>query len=221
MIEVLGNSSEPQFSGFDELLESFTRGQLSLNKVQEASRRSVTNVTTNPDTWVSITHRNDNGTLNISIGEKKLPANIERQWVWGAKTAEGQFLLKTAHEYAHAVQHAYDGVLLAWLDRRISDVPDWSESYLRLYGALKKTGALSGLAAMDFYHEQSRTTGNLHVPTHEDMAEFIGAFIVSDTYFDFRMQNARKLLPNDAREEIKILVKKVVEHYIESQSRNK
>jgi hypothetical protein len=214
--ESIRNSSEPQFNDFEGVLQSFADGELRINKIQEISQGKVVRIETNPDTWISVTHRNDDGTYNMTIGEQKLPANIERQWKWGTKTAEGQFVVKTSHEYAHVVQNAYDEILLKWLDNRIDKVPEWSEVYLRLYSALSETGPVNGLAAMGFYHE--RSVGNLHAPTHEDIAELIGAYMIGDEYFDFRIKNANVLLSDDTQKEIKVLVESIVTHYISSLS---
>jgi len=203
MSERLGLRNEqppkPQpFADFPQVLESFVKNQLDINKIQELTRDFV-RVESNPNTWISST-RSEGPITHVSIGEKMLPEDIARQFRWGAETAEQQYVVKVAHEYAHVIQEMFDQQLLRWLDGA-ENVPEDAISYVQLYAALAGIGGLHGLSQMGVYHEQNRSTGNLDVSVYEDMAETIGSYLLSSEYFLYRLQNAHgKVTQQQAKE---------------------
>jgi len=189
----------PPFQGFPQILEEFVSNQLAINKVQEFARDRVT-LESDPSTWVSSASSTEKGT-HISIGEQKVPEAIARQFRWGAETAEQEYVVKVAHEYAHIVQAAFDQYLLRWLDGA-NDIPMDAVAYVQLYVVLAAVGSLHGLSQMNVYHEQGRTTGNLNVSVYEDMAETIGSYLLGNEYFLYRIQNAQRQITQEQAREI-------------------
>lgn len=206
------NQERLEFPDFSKILEQFVEGKLPLNEIQKLTASSV-RVETRSDTWVSRARRLANNQHEIYIGEQSIPRETLRRWKLGVESVEAQFLLKTAHEYAHVVQHRFDQYLLDWLDERIDEVPQWAESYIRLYAALTETGLITGLAQEQIYHMQNATTGRLKMPTYEDMAELIAASTLTKEYFLFRMKNASVHLPSDIVEGMWGLISDVIEQF--------
>jgi hypothetical protein len=210
------NTNEPnkqsEFLGFNEIIQQFSEGKLPLNEIQEITKGLVT-VNSHSNTWISSTKRLEGGKFEIKIGEQLLPSLTSDKWNWGARSVEVQFLVKVAHEYAHVIQNKFDKVLLDWLDGKINEVPKFAESYIRLYALLNETGILTGLADENIYHNQSQTTGNLKMSTYEDMAELIGASILSKDYFMFRMENSNIQLSKETIDNFYRLIMETVEQF--------
>ena len=183
------HSRQESFEGMRQLIRDFADGKLTINRVQQAATPLVRSIESDPGTWVSRTHNNKDGTVHISIGEQAIPDATLRRWKWGTDTVEGQYAVKVSHEYAHIVQKAFDNDLLSWLDQIRGSFSQVGEQYIRLYAGLNQNGPVTGLAAGSLYHEQSSDTGNLDMQTYEDLAELIGARMLSKDYFAFRMRN--------------------------------
>ena len=211
-------SAEQHFAGFKHLLEKFVGGRLTINQVQKLSRDIVA-IRTDPNAFSSEACDNNNGTHDILIGEKMVPADIQRRLKWGARTIEGQFLVKVSHEYAHIIQPMFDRELVPWLDKTSNEIPDWCEPYARLYAGLTETGPLTGLANEPYYHGRGRYTENLRSPTYEDMAELIGAYMISEEYLAFRLKHIYVELPQDILDGFHSLIRKIVGHYVQEKSK--
>ncbi|MDB5244778.1 MAG: hypothetical protein JWN18_648 [Parcubacteria group bacterium] len=206
------------FMGFEQVLEKFVAQQLPINKIQELTRGQV-NIESNSASWVSSARSLEKAT-QITIGEQKIPENIARQFGWGANSAEQEYAVKVAHEYAHVLQKTFDQHLLQWLDGA-DDIPEDAIPYLQLYAALATISGLFGLSQLDIYHEQSRATGNLSVPVYEDMAETLSSYLLGDEYFLYRLQHARKQITEDQLKEIAEYVIQIMDTWEEKNLPNR
>jgi hypothetical protein len=126
-------------------------------------------------------------------------------------SAKEQLLIKLAHEAAHVFQNqiGYEQALVDFLNGA-SDMDEKFHPYLELYTFLNTKGVCNGLANMDGYHNQSRDTGLLSMKTLEDMTEFIGAYLISDDYFNFRLDGSKIPLSEEEKVKITALVIQIV-----------
>lgn len=203
------DSRNKSFADFSRLLVEFVEGRLQLSEIQRMMGGAV-KVESNANSWVSHTIRRPGKTFEISIGEQKVPDDIIRQWGWGADTVESQYLVKISHEYAHVFQDVFDQNLVRWLDGA-DDIPEDHVNYILLYAFLAQSGRITGLSDMNIYHEQSKSSGNLSIPVYEDMAEMLGAYFISEEYFNFRVGQSRIDLSPAKQAELKDLIVKVVQ----------
>ena len=130
---------------------------------------------------------------------------------WGVDKTKEQLLVKLAHETAHAFQNqsGHETALVNFLNGS-NNIDEKSRPYLELYALLNAKGVCNGLADMNIYHKQSSTTGLLDVTTLEDITEFIGAYLISDEYFNFRLDGSRTPLSKDEKNKISTLVVQIV-----------
>ena len=186
---------EAVFTGFDTVLQQFVDGTLDINKV--IGRSANTTYRDDPNTWISVTKKNQDGTLDIVIGTQGISEERRLSWKWGAITPEQQFVVKVAHEYAHVLQNKFDADLTAWLDGANIDENSNSVAYIRLYAFFAQAEGLNGLAKDPVYHKQNERAGYLNVPAYEDMAETLAAAFLGKEYFLFRVKQFRTQLPQD------------------------
>jgi hypothetical protein len=206
-----------RFPGFEQALQDYVDGNLTLNEVQELAPGKI-EIRDNPDTWVSSNRSNPDGTVTISIGLKEIPKETLNRWKWGTSTDAEQYLVKLSHEYAHVLQETFDGDLLAWLDRG-TDTTEDREPYLLLYQLLNALGQVNGLSKEGIYHAQSN--GRLQVPVYEDMAETLGSFFIGKDYLMWRLSQSDKQVSPENMEALEQIVDAIYSTWktIQSESR--
>lgn len=165
----------------------------------------------NDNSTISSTKRLEDGSAKISLGAVPFGKESVDSFGWGVDSAKEQLLIKLAHESAHAFQEqfGYEQALVNFLNGS-NDIGENFHPYIELYVFLNSKGVCNGLADMDVYHEQSRDTGLLSMNTLEDVTEFIGAYIISDDYFNFRLNASRITLTEEDKEKIATLVIQIV-----------
>ena len=155
--------------------------------------------------------RLENGSHHITIGTQPFSRTCVDSFGWGANSDEEQVLIKLAHEVAHVLQSqaGHEKALVAFLDGS-NDIGATFHPYIELYALLRERGICNGLANLDIYHAQSRTTGNLNMNTLEDITEFLGAYLISDAYFLFRLEQTKIPLSQDEMSKIASCVIQII-----------
>jgi hypothetical protein len=117
-----------------------------------------------------------------------------------------QLLIKISHELAHTFQEekGFENALVNFLNGT-NDINEHLP-YIELYALLSGIGPINGLATEAVYATQSANTGLLKVEILEDITELIAAYIVSDEYFSYRLENSVSSLTGEQKEEIVIKV---------------
>lgn len=168
-----------------------------------------TDVDYDPDTWVSVTRRGSDDKSSIVVGLQPWPEELVERWSVGSTNTNEQILFRLAHELSHAYQkeRGYEAALVKFLDGD-NDIPEQHIPYVELYVLLSGIGTVNGLTTAAIYEQQSRTTGNLKMETLEDITELIAAYLISDEYFLYRLENSVTVLDVVTKED---LAKKVIE----------
>src|SRR3989344_3886311 len=215
MLDTPEKSTEPRFRGFTGLLDQYKEGSLMLNAVEDASRNKISGVRLDPEHF--------GGDLTPSMKEDE------------------RILVIKSHEYAHTVMDLYEKNVVDLLNERIKKVPEWCASYVHLYTTLmemcwtsdpldrypeseKSELTLTGLASLEEYRHEERLDYELRKSPQittivEDMAELIGAYMLGDEYYKFRLRNNNFRLPKDVEDSIKDSIARIVQYFIESQTK--
>lgn len=195
----------------EEPLRRFLENDPTLRVSRVAHMLESTSVDFDENTSVSITHRGDEDVANkITIGTVPLSENTSSRWNMGTSDKSEQILIKLSHELAHAFQteKGYEGALVKFLNGGSNDIPENMIPYIELYALLSQIGAINPLTKEFVYAKQSRSTGNIKIETFEDITELISAYIISDEYFLYRLENSVTNLSHEEKEEV---AKKVIE----------
>lgn len=195
----------------EQIFKDYGEGKLPLNLVQEVLGNIA--VVEDKSSWVSSARRGDAAVLNIGL--EAVPAEIVKRWGWGVTEAADQVHVKASHEYAHFIQDFFDKDLACFLDNKINEVQEHSHSYLELYAFLAQTGRISGLPDETMYRQQTETLKQrgslLDMQTYEDMAEVIGAWMLGEVYYNFRLDNSKTPLTPEQRSQLTEMIEKVFE----------
>ena len=215
----VGNNSyqEPQprrlFSGLSQLMDQVLLNEESRDSLRIGRILSTTNGTlvVNEASAGSSVKRLEDGSSIISLGELPFRRESVDSFGWGVDSANEQLLIKLSHEIAHVFQSksGYEQALVNFLNGS-NDIDEKFHPYLELYAFLNTKGVCNGLADMDVYHQQSRDTGLLSMNTLEDMTEFIGAYLISDDYFTFRLEGSKLPLSGEEKNKISTLVIQII-----------
>jgi len=243
MLDTPEKSTEPRFRGFTGLLDQYKEGSLMLNAVEDASRNKISGVRLDPEHFGGdlTPSMKDEDTFVMVIGTKKGPPAIERKIRSGALNEDERILVIKSHEYAHTVMDLYEKNVVDLLNERIKKVPEWCASYVHLYTTLmemcwtsdpldrypeseKSELTLTGLASLEEYRHEERLDYELRKSPQittivEDMAELIGAYMLGDEYYKFRLRNNNFRLPKDVEDSIKDSIARIVQYFIESQTK--
>ncbi len=198
--------------GLGGALKKFMSGDptLRLNKLVDSLQGAV--VTTNENTWVSSTRRNEHDKNKISIGTAQLPHEVAKRWGVETDDVNEQILTKFAHELAHQfqIEKGFENALVRWLVDSEGKEVIASEHipYIELYAFIAQNGRITGLSSEPIYAEQSKNTGELKVEILEDITELISAYLISDEYFNYMLSISRKSLTH---EETEFICTKVIE----------
>jgi hypothetical protein len=159
----------------------------------------------------SSTKRLENGSSQISLGAMPFRRENVDSFGWGVDSAKEQLLVKLAHESAHVFQNqaGYEQALVGFLNGS-NDIDEKFHPYLELYTFLNTKGVCNGLADAGVYHRQSMDTGLLSISTLEDVTELIGAYLISDDYFNFRLEGSKVPLSDEDKKKIAMLVIQIV-----------
>lgn len=205
-------------SALQHMQREYTDGKLPLNITQLVLKDLK--VTAHKDSWVSSAKRGDAAVLNIGLGA--VPSDTVKRWGWGVTEAADQVHIKASHEYAHFIQDFFDKDLARFLDNKINDVQEHSHSYLELYAFLTQTGRISGLPEETIYKQQTETLKQqgslLDMQTYEDMAEVIGAWMLGEVYYNFRLNNSKTPLTSEQRSRLTEMIEKVFETWATKKS---
>jgi hypothetical protein len=201
------------FSGLSLIMDQVLLNDESRNSLRVRKILSTVNGTlfVNEASPESSVKRNEDGSSQVSIGAIPFRSESVDSFGWGVDSANEQLLVKLAHESAHVFQnHAgYEQALVNFLNGS-NDIDEKFHPYLELYAFLNTKGVCNGLADMNVYHKQSRDTGLLSMNTLEDMTEFIGAYLISDDYFNFRLVGSKVSLSEEDKKKIAMLVIQIV-----------
>lgn len=202
-----------EFSGLSQIMDQVLANEELRNSLRVGKVLSIVSGTLTIDDAAteSRTRRLENGTAEISLGAMPFGRESVDAFGWGAYSAKEQLLVKLAHESAHAFQSqdGYEQALVDFLNGS-NYIDDKFHPYIELYAFLNSKGVCNGLADMDVYHSQSRDTGLLSVNTLEDMTEFIGAYLISDEYFNFRLDGSKINLTEEDKKKIATLVVQII-----------
>lgn len=195
---------------FQDLLDKYAAKELPLNLAQELLKEI--HFTVEPSSWIGIARRTDR---SISLGLDAIPLDTVRRWGWGVESAADQVHVKASHEYAHFIQDFFDRDLTKFLDRKFEEVREQSHAYLQLYTVLSEIGRISGLPEEKIYERQNQEIsargGHLDMRIYEDMAEMIGAWMLGDDYYNFRLDHSVTPLTHEQKEDLTKLIWKVFE----------
>jgi hypothetical protein len=143
---------------------------------------------------------------------------------WGTETKEQDYVVKFAHEYAHAVQGEFEASLMRFLTKTgplaEGDIPEDHVPFLQLYSELQDIGGLFGLSSHPFYHQQNESMKAEHgylpvdIKVIEDMAELIGSYLLGTEYFLHRIGNTRARISQEQAERLAGYVVTVVDTWI-------
>ncbi|HEY4483763.1 MAG TPA: hypothetical protein VI752_01120 [Candidatus Paceibacterota bacterium] len=198
------NRSERQnFSLLEEPLRRFIENDPTLRLNRIAQVLQSTDVSYDENSWMSVTRREHDGTNKVTIGMQPLPQSSLDRWAIGTSDPSEQTMIKLSHELAHAFQRekGYESALVKFLNG-YNDIPDHTVPYIELYAMLSGIGPINGLVKEPIYEEQSRNSGNLKMETLEDITELMSAYIISDEYFLYRLNNSVTNLDQDKKEMI-------------------
>lgn len=195
----------------EQIFRDYGAGKLPLNLAQEVLKD--VDVAPHADSWVSSARRGEAAILNIGLGA--VPIETVKRWGWGVVEAADQVHIKASHEYAHFIQDFFDKDLALFLDNKINEVEEHSHSYLELYALLTEAGRISGLPEESIYKQQTETLRQqgslLDMQTYEDMAEMIGAWMLGEAYYSFRLDNSKTKLTPEQQSHLTGLIEKVFE----------
>lgn len=201
------------FSGLSPIMDQVLLSEESRNALRVGKILSLVNGTliVSEVSTESGAKRNEDGSSQISLGAMPFRKESIDSFGWGVDSAKEQLLVKLAHEAAHVFQNqsGYEQALVNFLNGA-NDVDEKFHPYIELYTFLDTKGVCNGLADMDVYHKQSRNTGLLSMNTLEDMTEFIGAYLISDDYFNFRLEGSKVFLSDEDKKKIATLVMQIV-----------
>lgn len=183
-------------------LRQFVEGDPDMRLNRVAALLRSTSVSHDPSTWVSSTKR-EGGNNTISIGTQELPEQVAERWRVGTSDQNEQLLIKLSHELAHAYQEekGFETALVGFLDGN-NEIGKQHLPYIELYALLTGIGPINGLTTESVYASQSTNTGLLRVEVLEDITELIAAYIVSDEYFSYRLENSVSSLDQEQKEKI-------------------
>jgi hypothetical protein len=200
------------------MFKDYGEKKLPLNLAQEVLEG--VEVAEDANSWVSSARRGDEAVLKIGL--EAVPAETVRRWGWGVAEASDQVHIKSSHEYAHFIQDFFDKDLARFLDNKIDEVQEHSHSYLELYAFLTQTGRISGLPEETVYKQQTETLKQqgslLDMQTYEDMAEVIGAWMLGEVYYNFRLNNSKTPLTSEQRSRLTEMIEKVFETWATKKS---
>lgn len=204
----------------EEMSEAYRNKKLPINLAQEVLKDLA--VVTNSNSWVSSARRGDRSVLKI--GTESVPAETVKRWGWGAYEAENQIYIKASHEYAHYIQDFFDKDLANFLDNEMDQVREkQSRQYLELYTFLVATGRISGLPEEEIYQRQTEDLKNrgslLDMRTYEDMAEVIGAWMLGEEYYNFRLDNSKTPLSVEKKNRLTVLIGNIFEVWVANKSK--
>jgi hypothetical protein len=190
------------------LLDENSRNSLRVGKVLSRINGALVVNEASPE---SSAKRFEDGSSQISLGAIPFRRESVDSFGWGVDNAKEQLLIKLAHESAHVFQNqtGYEQALVNFLNGS-NEINEKFHPYLELYAFLNTKGVCNGLADMNVYHRQSRDTGLLSMNTLEDMTEFIGAYLISDDYFNFRLEGSKVSLSDEDKKKIAVLVIQIV-----------
>lgn len=198
-------------TAFEQMLSDYGDGKLPLNLAQEILEN--VEVALNESSWASSARRGDAAVLKIGL--EAVPVETVKRWGWGVVEAADQVHIKASHEYAHFIQDFFDKDLARFLDNKINEVQEHSHSYLEFYTFLIQTGRISGLPEEAIYRQQTETLRQqgslLDMQTYEDMAELVGAWMLGEAYYNFRLDNSKTLLTLEQRGQLAKMIEKVFE----------
>ncbi len=201
------------FSGLSPIMDRVLLNEQSRNTLRVGKILSTVNGTlvVNEASAESSVKRLEGGSSQLSLGSMPFRRESVDGFAWGVDSAKEQLLIKLAHETAHVFQNqaGYEQALINFLNGS-NDIDEKFHSYLELYSFLNTKGVCNGLADMNVYHRQSRDTGLLSMNTLEDMTEFIGAYLISDDYFNFRLGGSKVSLSDEDKKKIATLVIQIV-----------
>ncbi len=201
------------FSGLSSIMDQVLLSHESQNSLRVGKVLSMINgvLVANETSTESSAKRLENGSSQISLGAMPFRRENVDNFGWGVDSAKEQLLIKLAHESAHVFQNqaGYEQALVNFLNGT-NDIDEKFHPYIELYAFLNTKGVCNGLADMDVYHRQSRDTGLLSMNTLEDITEFIGAYLIGDDYFNFRLDGSKIILSDKDKEKIAMLIKKIV-----------
>lgn len=212
-IEAQESTPRRLFSELSSIMDQVLLSEESRNALRVGKILSVVNgaLVVNEASSESSTKRLEDGSSQISLGAMPFRKETIDSFGWGVDNAKEQLLIKLAHESAHVFQNqaGYEQALVNFLNGS-NEIDEKFHPYLELYAFLKTKGVCNGLADMNIYHRQSRDTGLLSMNTLEDMTEFIGAYLISDDYFNFRLAGSKVSLSDEDKERIAMLVIQIV-----------
>jgi hypothetical protein len=201
------------FSGLSPIMDQVLLNEESRNSLRVGRIISRVNgaLIINEAIPESSAKRLEDGTSQISLGAMPFRRENVDSFGWGVDSAKEQLLVKLAHESAHVFQNqaGYEQALVNFLNGS-NDIDEKFHPYIELYSFLNTKGVCNGLADMNVYHRQSRDTGLLSMNTLEDVTEFIGAYLVGDDYFRFRLDGSKVSLSEEDKKKIAMLVIQIV-----------
>lgn len=187
----------PKFYDFSVELRKFTTNDLSmrLNKLTQSDGRSPVIAEAVRGTWESGAMRTDDrlSITALKVGLDENPEHEKQLFAWGTRSQNDEILIKTAHEVAHAYQvdERIEQGIVDFLNNKNEGFTDKQMAAIECYAMLSGTGRLSGLSTLGIYEAQSAHAGDLKIEILEDMTELLGAYLISDEYFSWRLSNTR------------------------------
>ena len=145
--------------------------------------------------WISCTNKNNNKdkVTDIHIGAQPAPPETAKLYGWGVNNIDSEMAVRTSHEMAHAVQVArgFEQALVDILNGITRYVTNQQSAYISLYKIFTAYGkSVTGLSTEEIYKEQS-IEANMEVPVIEDITELLGAYLLGDEYFYWRLNRIR------------------------------
>ena len=184
-------------------LNQFLDGDPSLRLNRLAGMLNNAQIVQNESTWISSTKRKEDGSNTVSIGTQALPEDVSDRWGYGTRDPKEQSVIKLAHELAHVYQResGLEGALVSFLNGN-TDIANEHIPFIELYAMLTGLGPINGLTTEAIYAEQSKGTGLLKMEILEDITELMGAYMISDEYFSYRLENSISNLTHEEKEQI-------------------
>ncbi len=184
-------------------LRQFLEGDPSFRLNRLAGMLNKTEIVQNESTWVSSTKREEDGSNTISVGTQALPEGVSDRWGYGTSEPSEQLVIKLAHELAHGYQResGLEEALVSFLNGS-TDIANEHIPFIELYAMLTGLGRINGLTTEEIYAEQSKGTGLLKMEILEDITELMAAYMISDEYFTFRLENSVSNLTHEEKEQI-------------------
>ena len=149
---------------------------------------------TGDGTWESRTRKSDarDRVVEVHIGAEPMPSDTARLYNWGTNTIDSEIIVRQAHEIAHVLQ-VHKGLERALEDHLngVGNTTSEQTAYVSLYDALNAYGqSVTGLSTEKIYTKQS-IEANMSVVALEDMTELLGAYLLGDEYFYWRLNRIR------------------------------